>query len=73
MEKGVYGTIKSLYSGSSHHGSRETNLTSIHEDTGSVPGLPHWVKNLAVVAMSFGVGCRCGLDLALLWLQQCQI
>ena len=43
---------------SSHCGAAETNLTSIHEDAGSIHGL----------AMSYGVDCRQGLDLSWLWL-----
>jgi len=45
----------------------ETNPTRIRKDVGSIPGLTQWVKDLAL-AMSCGVGCRCGSDLALLWL-----
>ena len=40
----------------------ETNPTRNREDAGSIPGLAQWV------ALSCGIGCRCGLDPVLLWL-----
>ena len=52
---------------SSRCGSEEVNLTRIHEKLGLIPGLAQWVKGSGV-AMSRGVGHRCGLDLELLWL-----
>ena len=39
------------------------SLTSIHEDTGSIPNLAQGSS----VAMSCGVDSRCGSDPALLW------
>ena len=33
---------------SSHCGSAEMNLTSIHEDTGLIPGLDQWVGDLVL-------------------------
>ena len=44
-----------------------TNPTRNHEVAGSVPGLAQWVKRSGV-AVSCGVGRRCGSDPMLLWL-----
>ena len=43
------------------------NPTRNYEVSGSIPCLTQWVKDL-VVAVSCGVGRRCGSDPGLLWL-----
>ena len=52
---------------SSRSSAVEMNLTSICEDSGSIPRLTQWVKGSGV-AVSCGVGCRHGSDPTLLWL-----
>ena len=44
------------------------NLTSTHENVGSIHSLNQWVKELAF-AMSCNIWHRCSSDLASLWLQ----
>ena len=43
------------------------NPTRNHEVAGSIPALAQWVKG-SCIAVSCGVGCRCGSDPTLLWL-----
>ena len=40
---------QNILGGSSHLGSAETNLTSIHEDSALIPGLSQWVTDLALL------------------------
>ena len=50
---------------SPHHGSVETNLTSIHEDTGSILASLSGLRILLYCELWWGH--RCGSDLVLLW------
>ena len=52
MEDPGEGRLKALKTASwesSPHGTEEMNLTSIHEDAGSIPGLTQWVKDPALL------------------------
>ena len=62
----VVRTLKIYPLGSCHCGSAEMNPTSIHEDTGLIPGSDQWVEGQALLRS--GIGCRRGSDLVLLWL-----
>ena len=59
---------------SSHHGSVEMTLTSIHEDTDSIPGIVQWAKDLVLpwpvvyVADMAWICCCCGCGIGQ-WLQ----
>ena len=55
--------------GSSCCGSAVTNPIHIYEDTSSIPGLTHWVKDL--VWPSCGVGCRSGVAVAVAQASSC--
>ena len=46
---------------------REMNLTRNHEVAGLSPGFAQWVK-VKLIALSCGVGHRCGSDPTFLWL-----
>ena len=53
--------------GRSHCDKAVMNPSGIHQDTGSIPGPTQWVKD-PPLAVSCGVGHRCGPDPTLLWL-----
>ena len=55
--------IKILKARSSRCGTVETNLTSIHEDAGLIPGLTHQDKDLALLWLWCRLTDSCSSDL----------
>ena len=51
---------KNITHGNSHCGLAETDLTSIREDAGSIPGLAQWVRALADMDQIWHC-CCCGV------------
>ena len=60
--KGGWVASSNLHPWSSCCGSEVSNLASIHEDPGVIPGLPQGVKRSGI-SISCGIGDRCGSDL----------
>ena len=57
-------SFKNVSFRSSHCGSAEMNLTSIHKDTDSIPGLAQWVKDPALLQLQHRSPLQLGSSVA---------